>query len=345
MGDDKAANIGIIGGGIRGSMFARAIFENPSARLIAICDQNSQTRDSAAERFNVLTYSSVEAMVGAHPELTAAVISTPDFAHREAAVICAQVGLDLMIEKPLATSEADAQAIISAAAKSGAQIMVGFENRWNPRFTAVKNLLESSDNGRVVNQQADLNDTIFVPSKMLSWAGRSSPAWFLMPHTLDLAIWLSGTSPVSVYARGSKGTLSQLGIDTWDSISATFTMDDGSYVVLNSSWILPETAPAVYDFRYEIQTTSGVFHVDGANQGVTHYGADGVSWPQFAVFEHNGNIGGVPIDMVNDFVEYVRGASVNVPTHQDGLLVTQAIEAVHESLSCGGVVYLTKNSQ
>ncbi|HEU4806764.1 MAG TPA: hypothetical protein VFT01_00760, partial [Homoserinimonas sp.] len=130
-------------------------------------------------------------------------------------------------------------------------------------------------------------------------------------------------------------------IDTWDSVSATFTMDDGSYVVLNSSWILPETAPAVYDFRYEVHTVSAVFHIDGANHGVTEYGADGVRWLQSGMFERNGKIGGVPIDMVNDFVDFVHDGSVDVPTHRDGLLVTRAIEAVHESLEHGGIVTLS----
>jgi predicted dehydrogenase len=338
--EEKPVNVGVVGSGIRGSMFARAISENPRARLVSICDQNAHVLKAAAEKFDVATYSSVEAMVGTHPELTAAIIATPDFAHRDAAVICAANGLDLMIEKPLATTSADAESIIAAAEKSGSRIMVGFENRWNPRFALVSDLLRSAGGGRVVNQQANLNDTVFVPTKMLSWSAKSSPAWVLMPHTLDLAVWLSGTYPVSVYARGSKGVLRSAGIDTWDSVSATFTMDDGSYVVLNSSWILPETAPAVYDFRYEIQTVSGVFHVDGANHGITEYGIDGVRWPQSAVFERNGRIGGVPIDMVNDFVEFVHDGSVEVPTHLDGLLVTRAIEAVHESLEHGGVVTL-----
>jgi len=337
---DRQARVGVVGGGIRGSMFARAISENPRAHLVAICDQSSRVLQGAATSFDVPTYGSVEAMVGAHPELTAAIVATPDFAHRDAAVVCATHGLDLMIEKPLATTTADAEAIIATANKSGSRIMVGFENRWNPRFSTVRNLLRTVDGGRLITQQVSLNDTIFVPTKMLSWAEKSSPAWFLMPHTLDLAIWLSGTQPVSVYARGHRGVLAGLGINTWDSVSATFTMNDGSYVVLNSSWILPETAPAVYDFRYEIQTDSTVFHIDGANHGITQYGAAGVRWPQCAVFERSGRITGIPIDMVNDFVGFVREGDTDVPTHEDGLLVTQAIEAVHESLAEGSIIEL-----
>lgn len=340
MSNPKAARIGIVGGGIRGGMFARATTERASAELVAVCDRSADVRRAAADAFGVPVYEDVEQMLAAHPELTAAVIATPDFAHRDAAVSCARKGLDLLIEKPLATTVVDAEAIVDAAGESGARIMVGFENRWNPRFLTVKRLLGTEGSGPVVAQQVSLNDTIFVPTKMLSWAAKSSPAWFLMPHTLDLAMWLSGARPRSVHATGRKGILQARGVDTWDSITATFELTDGSYAVLSSSWILPESAPAVYDFRYEVQTSEAAFHIDGANHGVTHYGADGVRWPQAAVYERNGRITGVPIDMMNDFITFVEDGSVSVPGHEDGLVVTRALAAVDRSLQTGEVVAL-----
>lgn len=341
MSKPKTARVGIVGGGIRGSMFARATQERDSAELVAICDRSAEVRRAVGEIFGVPVYADVEEMLAAHEDLTAAVIATPDFAHRDAAVLCAQAGLDLMIEKPLATTVADAEAIVAAGAQSGARIMVGFENRWNPRFFTVRDLLRSEGPGPVIAQQVSLNDTIYVPTAMLSWASKSSPAWFLMPHTLDLAIWLSGARPRSVRAIGHRGILQRRGVDTWDSITATFEMNDGSYVVLNSSWVLPESAPAVYDFRYELQTHDGVFHVEGANHGVTQYGTDGVQWPQSAVYERNGRIAGVPIDMMNDFLTFVEDGSIAVPTHEDGLAVTRALAALHQSLMTGDPVALS----
>ncbi|WP_434619978.1 Gfo/Idh/MocA family protein [Arthrobacter sp. A5] len=324
--------LGIIGGGIRGSLFARSIQENTAAKLGALCDPSPLARANATAAFGVPAFATVDEMIAAVPGLTAAVIATPDFAHRDAAVLCASNGLDLMVEKPLATNTTDARAIVDAAKNAGTRIMVGFENRWNPRFNIVHSLLHEADHGQIVNQIGNLNDTLFVPTMMLSWAAKSSPAWFLMPHSLDLAIWLGGALPVEVHAVGVKKMLPAMGIDTWDAITATFTMSDGSYVVLNSSWVLPTSAPAVYDFRYEIQTTRGAFHIDGANHGVTHYSSDRLTWEQWGVLERGGRISGVPVDMVNDFVELLLGTKSDLPDAADGLLVTQAIEAVHESL-------------
>src|SRR6218665_569870 len=74
---DRQARAGVVGGGIRGSMFAPAISENPGARLVAVCDQRSRVLAGGATSFEVAPYGWVEARVGAHPELTAAIVALP----------------------------------------------------------------------------------------------------------------------------------------------------------------------------------------------------------------------------------------------------------------------------
>ncbi len=329
--------IGIIGGGIRGSMFARAVRQHPQAELAAICDPSEGVRAELATRLGVPTYLTTEEMLDAHPELTAAVIATPDFAHLAPTLACLERRLDLMIEKPLATTSEDARTISQAARDSGARVLVGFENRWNPQFAEVRNRIAAGGYGRVVNQVVNLNDTIFVPTAMLSWAARSSPAWFLMPHSLDLAIWLSGAVPVEVFARGSRSLLPARGVDTWDAITASFRMSDDSLLVLNSQWVLPESFPSVFDFRYEVHTSTTSFHLAVSDSGVTQYGPDKTHRLQFGVTEHRGQLRGIPIDMTNDFIAALNGADVDLPDADHGWLVTDAIAAVHASVESNEV--------
>lgn len=332
--------VGVVGGGIRGSMFARAVAQHPGATLVAMCEPSAAARARNAQSLDVPIYPDLTAMLDAHPDLTAAIIATPDFAHRDPAVACAARGLDLLVEKPLATSGAEAETIVEAVRSGGARVMVGFENRWNPKFIEVRRQLADGAAGRIVNQVADLNDTVFVPTTMLSWAARSSPAWFLMPHSLDLTMWLSGATPTEVFARGTKRLLPSLGVDTWDAVTASFAMSDGSMVVLNSQWVLPVSAPAVFDFRYEVNTETSSFRLGISDSGVTRYDPDGVSWLQFGVYERHGRLRGIPIDMADDFITWAGGADdratdERVPDAAYGLLVTRAIEAVHRSLDTG----------
>ena len=327
--------VAVVGGGIRGSMFAATVRQHPAATLVALCDPSPAVRERSAQALDVPVHPDVTSMLDAHPELTAAIIATPDFAHREAAVACADRGLDLLVEKPLATTSADARAILAASEASGSRVMVGFENRWNQKFVEARRLLADPAQGAVVAQVANLNDTRWVPTSMLSWAAKSSPAWFLMPHTLDLTMWLTGTTPVEVFARGSRRILPAQGVDTWDAVTASFAMSDGSTVVLNSQWVLPETAPSVFDFRYEVHTETSTFHFDISHDGVTRYDPTGISWLQFGVYERHGQLFGIPIDMANDFLAVLNGEERDVPDAAHGCRVTAAIEAVHRSLDTG----------
>jgi predicted dehydrogenase len=328
----SSLRVGIVGAGIRGSLFAQAIGQHPDAALVAVCDKSEAAAGKLADRHGLAAFTDVEPMLAGPTGLDAVVIATPDFAHRDAAVAAAEAGLSLMIEKPLATTVADARAIADAVARGSGSAMIGFENRWNPRFTAVKSIVDSGQTGPLRHQVVHLNDTLHVPTEMLPWAGQSSPAWFLMPHSLDLALWLSGQVPVRVYATGVKGLLSDRGIATWDAIDAVFTLSDGSAVTLHSSWILPESYPAVYDLRYEAVGTSSAVRVSGADQGVHHFGPGGLTWPQHGVHSSRGRLHGFPVEMAYDFVDFALGRAVEVPTIDEGIRVTEAIEAVHRSL-------------
>ncbi|RCK69351.1 gfo/Idh/MocA family oxidoreductase [Desertihabitans brevis] len=328
--------VAVVGAGIRGSMFARALQQNPDAELVAVCEPVERTRAAAAAALGVPVCADVEELLTRFAdELTAVVVATPDFAHRDVAVRCAEAGLHLLVEKPLATTVEDAEAITLASERAGVHAVVGFENRWNERFAEVRAQLAGGGQGRVVHQVANLNDTVFVPTQMLSWAGASSPAWFLMPHTLDLTMWLSDAVPVDVFARGVKRVLPGRGVPTWDVVTASFAMSDGSVVVLNSSWVLPTSMPSVFDFRYEVHTDTTSYTVDISPSGVTRYDAERASWLQFGVHERAGRLRGVPIDMVDDFVALLGGADLDLPGARHGLLVTRSIVAVHESLETG----------
>ncbi|MFC7618711.1 Gfo/Idh/MocA family protein [Microlunatus sp. GCM10028923] len=335
MSEASRPRLGVVGGGIRGSVFGAAIQQHRQADLVALCDPDPGVRERVGAELGVPTYPDLEALLSAHPDLTAAVIATPDFAHRDAAVRCLDQGLDLMIEKPLATSAADADAIVAAAEARGAKIMIAFENRWNPRFAEVRRQLAAGEAGTVINQVINLNDTIFVPTSMLSWAARSSPAWFLMPHSLDLACWLSGSRPVSVFARGVKRVLPGLGIDTWDAISATFTMADGSITALHSQWVLPTSMPAVFDFRYELNAERASYRLNISDSGLTRYDGTAGQWVQLGNHQHYGELRGLSVDMINDFIALLHDEDRDVPDVRTGRLITASIEAVHASLESG----------
>jgi len=330
----SAPHFAVIGGGIRGRGYAAAIQQNRDAELVAVCDPSPEVRTALAADLGVPVHPDTASLLAAHPEVTAAVVATPDAAHLVPVTACLDRGLDLLIEKPLATDLAEARTMAEAVRRAGVRTMVAFENRWNPKFQSVLADVRSTD-GQVVNQVVNLNDTIFVPTRMLSWAAASTPGWFLFPHSLDLATWLGGSRPVEVVARGVRRHLPALGIDTWDAISATFTMADGSLVTLNSQWVLPEAMPAVFDFRYELNTTAAAYRIEISDSGVTRYGGTGVTALHAPERDLHGRQTGLIATMTDDFIDLLNGAELELPDVEQGLLITAAIDAVHQSLADG----------
>mgnify|MGYP001168819335 CR=1 FL=1 len=327
---------GIVGMGIRGTLFADTLLQNPYAELAAVSDAFPVALDRSKEKYGVPGYTDVKEML--HKErLDALVIATPDFLHREPVLLAAERGLHFMVEKPFSTSVEEAQEMYEAVSRSGVKCMVAFENRWNSPFVAVKEAVRGGEIGGILTINARLNDTIYVPTQMLKWSKGSSPGWFLLPHATDIALWLKPeAAPVSVYAVGTKKKLVGMGIDTYDSIQSVVSFDDGTHATFTTSWVLPESMPLIYDFKYEIIGDSGALYVDLSDQMVRQAGG---------AYRHvhtlgtpiNGQLTSAPSYMLNAFVDHVRLDTAPGAGAAAGLLNTKLVDAIHRSAASGHV--------
>ncbi len=109
--------------------------------IAAVVDANPGARESAALEFGVPAFVSVEAMLAAGLHLDAASICTPTMHHADAAVALGAAGLDVLVEKPIAPSLADADRILAAAGQHARIVQVGHLERFNPAVTAALPLL------------------------------------------------------------------------------------------------------------------------------------------------------------------------------------------------------------
>src|SRR5699024_9791454 len=115
-------------------------------------------------------------------------------------------------------------------------------------------------------QHQVLSNTAYVPTEMLRWAAQSSPIWFLMPHTVDLATWLTGSVVKKVYATATAGILKRRGVDTLDKVHAVLEFDNGSRAVLDSSWVCSKTDGSVVKFIYQVEDQYTSLYVDVINE-------------------------------------------------------------------------------
>lgn len=332
-------NVGIVGAGIRGQMYARSLAGFPGARVAAVCDLDPRTAQKVADEFGLAAFTDHRAMLE-RGGLDAVIVATPDFAHREVAVDAARAGAHLLLEKPLATTAEDCRAIAEAVREAGVQCMVGFENRWNPAIRRIHDLSAGGELGDVLTQNILLSNTYYVPTRMIPWAARSSPAWFLMSHTVDAALWVADKPVASVVARGSRGRLAEIGVDTWDVVHALLTFADGTTANLTSTWVLPESSPSIIDFQYKVVGSRSAVDVDLQDQSFRHAGDDAYTWPGMLGGEIDGRLQGPPTWMVQSFVAALAEGRPVGPGLDQGALVTDVVLAVLESLRTGEAVPL-----
>jgi predicted dehydrogenase len=314
-------------------MYAQGLGQNRDAELVGISDINTNTLETATNKWRVSGFHDFgDLLTKGKPD--AVIICTPDFSHCAPSLLAAEAGIHMMIEKPLATTSVEAAQTVEAVHANKVICQIAFENRWNPPFVQIKKAVETGELGDISLVNAKLNDTLWVPTKMIPWAGDSSVGWFLLPHVLDLAIWLSGKTPLKVYAVANKKVLPALGIDTYDTICTTVGFSDGMQAIFENSWVLPESSPAVYDFRFNILGDGGAMHVNSQEQMI-HQFTDKFTYPGSLFLDVHGQVRGFPLYMLDSFIECIKNDRTPLATVDEGYQVTRVVEAVHQSISLG----------
>jgi len=327
----KKIKAAVVGTGIMGKIHAQSYAESGKAKLICVCDLVEEKAKELADKFNCRYTTKIEE-IASDSKIKAVSITTPDFAHREAALQMIEAGKDVLIEKPLATSVKDAQDIVNAAKKKGIKLMIDFQNRWNPLLIQTKQTIEKGEVGSPVMGYARLSNPLSVPLKMLSWASKSGPEWFLFPHTIDLVRWLINKEPEEVYATGKKGILKERGIDVYDAIQALVKFEDGVFVTFETSWILPDSWPSLIDFELMLLGSRGRIGIKADEQGMD-ISTDKFSRPFISGFQYAyGKNFGFFKEPIIHFIDCLCENEEPMCSGEDGLIVTKVIEAIVRSI-------------
>jgi predicted dehydrogenase len=180
--------VGVVGVGHLGRHHARLYAANPGATLVGVADRDFDRAQKIASEYGCEAFRDTSELLG---RVAAASIATPTLDHRSAAVPFLEAGADVLIEKPIAPSLADADAILDAARRSDRLVMVGHTERFNPALAALSRAVDAP---RFVEIH-----------RLAAFTSRSTDVDVildLMIHDLDLLLWLDGTEPVSVDAVG-----------------------------------------------------------------------------------------------------------------------------------------------
>jgi predicted dehydrogenase len=142
VGGTQPLRVAVVGAGAFGRNHLRVYRELQESglgvELVAVVDRDSAVASEAAANFGVRGFESIEACVAGVDGLDAASICVPTVHHASAAAPLLAAGVDLLIEKPLAASLADADSILELARRHGRIVQAGHLERFNPAVTAAR---------------------------------------------------------------------------------------------------------------------------------------------------------------------------------------------------------------
>ncbi len=335
--------VNIIGLGIMGKSVGRALLRNPMVKLTAGSDLKAENLEQAKAEFGFeRTYTDFEKMIAAEKP-DAVFIATPDWAHYNPVMTCLDAGINVSVEKPLTTVESEAADIVRKVKSTGLKLQVSYNHRWLAPYHATFNMIREGQIGDCLMGYARKNNPISVPTKMIPWAQYSSPMWFLSGHDIDLMTWWFDDDPVEAKGFGVKKVLKdKFGWDTYDAMQGLVKFSKGSFATFESTWVYPETHPAMPDSFMEVVGEHGHVHLDRKTEAIEMSTPEAFKWPRsllnYKVFDRW--VGAFP-SCINSFIDAIAEDREPYVTAYDGWRSTAVLDAIHRSADSGETVKIS----
>lgn len=214
--------VAVIGAGRMGANHLRIYDQLKNAELVGVVDADPERARTAATQWGCTAFSGIEDVVG---KVDAVSVCAPSSLHGAIGTYLLDNHIHCLVEKPLAATAAECEAMIAAAERNGAVLMVGHVERFNPAILQLSALL----GGR--------NQVHAVESRRMSWASQRitdvDVVLDLMVHDIDIVLSLTDGKPVRVAANGVRTS----GAEGQDYVNAQIAFADGAIANLTASRI------------------------------------------------------------------------------------------------------------
>ncbi len=225
---DGLVRVGVAGLGYWGPNLARNFDALAGVELSWCCDSDEASRERLAPLFRGTRFTASFDDLLADETLDAIVLATPVPTHAELACRVLAAGKHCFVEKPLALTSADAQAVVDAARDAGKALMVGHLLEYHPGVRLLKETLDSGELGQaryIYGNRLNLGQL----------RSEENALWSLGAHDVSVVLALAGEEPTELAARGE--CYMQPGIE--DVVFAFMRFPSGLAAHLHLSWLDP----------------------------------------------------------------------------------------------------------
>ena len=187
-----APRIAVLGCGYWGSNHIRTL--KSLGALHAVSDANLARAEGFAVEQDVLAIAPDDLF--SRDDIDAIVMALPPQFHAEMAIRAVEAGKDVLVEKPIALTVADAERAVAAAKAAGRIFMTGHVLRFHPAFETLKDLID----------RGDLGEIKYIHSHRLGlgkFHTENDALWDLAPHDLSMILAITGAAPIEVRGEGA----------------------------------------------------------------------------------------------------------------------------------------------
>lgn len=235
--------VGIIGIGSMGKKYALQLDQGlvDSAVLTAVCGRSQNHGEWVKEQLaDTVQYFDNEEAFFSHADMEAVIIATPHTSHCELALRAFAKGLHVLVEKPAGVYTKQVVEMNEAAAASGKVFGIMFNQRTNPLYQKVRELIQAGELGEIKRIQWTITDwyrsqSYYDSSKWrATWSGEGGGVLVNQaPHQLDLLQWTTGLMPLRVHAFCHNGKYHDIEVE--DDVTAYIEYENGATGVLIAS--------------------------------------------------------------------------------------------------------------
>ena len=256
----------LVGAGRAGKVHANSLVNHvPAASVAGVVDVFPEALQDTGDQFGVdACFETLEAALDGI-QFDAVVITTPTFTHRSLAVLAAEAGKHVFLEKPMALTIAECDEIIRAAGRNRVLLQIGFMRRFAPEFVAAFERIQAGEIGRPMM----IKSLSHGPGLPPPWARDLKKSNGLLAevnsHDWDCTRWLMGSNPQRVYAEVANFKGAARGVDVpdfYDNALVNIRFENGGLGSI--SGVCP--CDYGYDARVEIVGELGLMQI-GDMQG------------------------------------------------------------------------------
>jgi len=313
---------------LHANSYISVLQERTDIEFMGLTDEDASRGAALAQERGLAFFEDPEDLLS---QLDAVIITSANVDHCAMAMRAARAGVPSLVEKPLATTVADAQKMIDAFAQRDTLLATAFPCPFSPAFEALQETVHSGALGHVLAVRATNRGT--MPGGFFIQLERSGGGAVIdhTVHVADLLRRLSGAEVERVYAEVGNG----LYHENWDDSGVlTLELSDGSFATLDCSWSRPKSYPTWGDVTLRVTGEKGNASADLFTQHIMHYPATQEA-PQWQTWGSN-----LDAIMIQDFVDAVRSGRPPRSTGHDGLRALQVALGAYESARTGQPVSL-----